>query len=54
MRKLEINEVESTQLTAVMLCLDSKNGRGKIEPQIGRQVGLLCLDSKNGRGKIDG
>ena len=35
------------------LCLDSKNGRGRMEGAFVAVPALLCLDSKNGRGRIN-
>ena len=36
----------------LMLCLDSKNGGGKILTYNAMYPAVLCLDSKNGGGKI--
>ncbi len=35
-----------------MLCLDSKNGRSKLDRRDQHGHAWLCLDSKNGRSKL--
>ncbi len=37
----------------LVLCLDSKNGGGKLMPPMQSMPPMLCLDSKNGGGKLN-